>query len=325
MNTTDADVTIIFLAAKLDPWFKATISQSETDGNGNNFTAYRADRTLDILACTDQYQICNPATKHCTSLTGLLPLAQQVKAQLHLNPIQTDTVIDIYRTILGQLTYLSVDNRGASALRASDTLCSTLGQIGLPDNQWTIEVAGWFAISMAKLQQQVLDYATGPSTSTRQDGLEFVPGSKAICQRQKIRSAGGYISFSVLGISIILVVGGLVIVTALLLDTVVGFLRRRYGWKDHKRLQWAIDQQFQLQRLVYEASGQGHWRGGADAVPVTEKGELLELGLETDMNHPKLDGGRGGKASYEDGDVPSTEHHNDVEDIAIAVENKHGE
>ena len=225
--------------------------------------------------------------------------------------------------MLGQLTYLSVDNRGASALRAADTLSSTLAQIGLPDDQWKIEVSGWFATSMAKLQQQVLGYATGPSI-TRQ-GLEFVPGSQEICQRQKIHSAGGYISFSVLGISIIFVIGGLLILTALLLDTVVGCLRRRYGWKDHKRLHWAVDQQLQLQRLLYEASGQGHWRGGADAVPVTEKGELLGLDLGADQNHPTLDRRSSSKAADESGESLSNEHQNDVENIAITVENKQDE
>ena len=54
--------------------------------------------------------------------------------------------------------------------------------------------------------------------------------------RVALEENGGYLSFSVLAVSIILIVGFLFIVAALILDTAVGFFRR-LDWNDHKPLE----------------------------------------------------------------------------------------
>ena len=53
------------------------------------------------------------------------------------------------------------------------------------------------------------------------------------------------------------------------LDSAVGALRQHLHWDDHKRLQWAVDEKLQVQRVAFEAAGQGTWTAGTDAVPTT--------------------------------------------------------
>ncbi|KAL8872035.1 MAG: hypothetical protein Q9174_002268 [Haloplaca sp. 1 TL-2023] len=294
LNRTDADVTIMFLAPNAvtytspvyDPLFRATLPYNITDFGGNNNTMYTSDHWAGVLACADQYQFHNPQSGKSTPLTSRTKLNDDLAA-VGFNELQLSTVLSLYYTIGTSDTYYSVHSRGAASLRASDTVVgSDLNNVGLPDNQWTIEATEMFSISLAKLQQQILNYALGPP-NLYQD-MEFIKGSVDVCQRQKIRGIGGFLSFSILGVAIILIVGGLIILTSIFLDMIVGFIQRRFKWSDHKRLQWATDEKLQLQRLAYEEAGQGQWLGGTDAVPTTSKDQLLGFGLDTDRNHPRL-------------------------------------
>lgn len=295
LNRTDAAITLMFLAPNtveyarpvLDPWFRATLPMNTTDFDGINSTMYTADQWIGVLACADQFQFRNPANGMSTPLTSLKFMPEEV-AKLEYNQLQTATVVNLYRTVGTGTTYHSVQSLGANALRASDTLGSNFIQIGLPDNQWMIEAAAMFSLSMAKLQQQILSHAVGPKGF--HEGLTFVKGDKDLCQRQKVRGVSGFLSFSVLGVSIILILGGLLIFTALVLDTLVGLIRRSSHREDHKSVQWAVDEKLQLQRLAFEGAGQGRWAGGTDAVPTTSMDELLGFKPGFNQNHPRLVG-----------------------------------
>lgn len=74
---------------------------------------------------------------------------------------------------------------------------------------------------MARLQQQVVDFATGPLYIN--DDLTFIPGPPNACGRQKIRNRPGYISFSTLGIAVVLSIGGALIITSFILDPLAGY------------------------------------------------------------------------------------------------------
>ncbi|KAL8739322.1 MAG: hypothetical protein Q9181_000053 [Wetmoreana brouardii] len=272
----------------LDPLFKATIPYNMTDSEGKNTTMYTPDHWVGVLACADQFQFRNPANGKFTPLTSNSFMPEEF-SKLELNKVQHATAESMYYTVQTANMYYSVHSQGANSLRASVTLGgSDFIQIGLPDNQWMIEVAGMFSLSLAKVQQQIVAYATGPTYL--HEGLTFVKGDKDLCRRQKIRGASGFLSFSVLGVSIILVFGGLLILTASGLDTFVGFIRSKLDWEDHKRLQWTLDEKMQLQRLAFEEAGQGRWSGGTDAVPTTSKDELLGFRFGLNKNHPRLAG-----------------------------------
>ncbi len=210
-------------------------------------------------------------------------------------------------TISFLTTYNSVHSRGSNALRASETLDQGI-QIPLPNNQWMTEVSTWFAVSMAKLQQRTVQYATGPSYVPK--GLTLVGPEniyqERICNNTKIQSQSGTTSFSVLGVGIILIVGSVLIFTGLVLSTVMGFIRRKLHWQEYKSLQWTLDAKLQLQRLAYEEAGQGQWRGGTDSVPVTRRGDKLGMPKTVNGKHPRLS--RVWRQSDSNGEVtPETE------------------
>lgn len=297
LNRTDADVSIFFLAPNSvaylspveDPFFAANIPTNVSD-QGVNTTFFSPDYFVYVLACIDQYQSCNPTNGKCTSLTASNLLITDLE-DLELNVAQTVANAHFMYSSSSQATYFSVISRGANALRASQTLeqSSRLGA-GLPNNQWQLEVSSWFAVSMARLQQAVVTYATGPAYFP--PGATFTrPSTKAemqLCKQQKIRNANGTISFSVLGVFIILIIGGILIFTGLVVDSIMGFLRRKLHWQDYKALQWTLDEKLQLQRLAYEEAGMGEWSGGINSVPVTRKGDMFGIPKGVDVQHPRL-------------------------------------
>lgn len=209
--------------------------------------------------------------------------------KLEMNDRQIAVVGRIAPQQLKLSTYSSVNGRGSSALRASETV-HELSQINLPNNQWMIEVSSWFAITVAKLQEIPIRWATGPyvPVGTKLDRASR-PEEIQMCKSQMILSPGGTMSFSVLGIGVILIVGIFLMLLSLWLDSITGYVRWKFQYNDYKRLQWGLDGMFQLHRLAYEASGQGLWTGGADTVPVTQRGDLMGMPVfHADTKHPTL-------------------------------------
>ena len=271
-----------------DPFYNSSTPASVIL-NGVNVTNYIPERPVNALACTDQHQYCNPTNKQCTPLNSYaLTHVALNENNIGLNDDQMVTLLRIDLIPQFLTTYSSVNSRGANALRASETLNGIAG-ISLPDNQWMTEVNTWFAVSMAKLQQKIIQYATGPGYIP--DGMTLVrpiAQQKTMCRNQIVRSSTGYTSFSVLGLAIILIIGAALISTSLVLPSLIGLFRRLFRWKQHKGLQWTVDGKFQLQRLAYEEAGQGHWSGGAKSVPLTRKSESIGLPEGVDSVHPRL-------------------------------------
>ena len=278
----------------------ATRNYSDLDFQGNDQTLYLPSKYVSILACADQFQLCNPNNDKCTPKTSAFKATSDTTLEpLDFNAPQTEAMDPLAPAIeYLQDTYATVESRGAVTLRASDTLgANFLNQDSLPTDQWTLEVTEWFAMSMARLQQFLVDYAAG--SRYQYPGTHLAPGKPNICEHQKIRSAGGYISFSIFGLALIVAISFTLIFTALAVDTVVGAAQSRWDWQDHKRLQWAVDEKLQLQRLAFEGAGQGFWTRGANAVPVTTRSESIGLPPELSRTHPSLrrkGEGRGGKS-----------------------------
>ena len=274
-----------------DPFFSANIPFSYPDvaKNNTNNTVYESDDYVTVLGCIDQHQYCNPNNNKCSPLMGTENILNEI-AKLGMNSRQFAVVGRIAPQQLMLSTYYSVTGRGSSALRASETVYE-LSQIGLPNNQWMIEASSWFAITVAKLQEIPITWATGPSYVP--DGSKLVraslPEDIQMCKSQMILSPGGTMSFSVLGIAIILIVGIFLMLLSLWLDSITGYARRKLHYNDYKRVQWGLDGMFQLHRLAYEAAGQGAWTGGADAIPVTRRGDLMGVPeFHANSSHPTL-------------------------------------
>jgi hypothetical protein len=102
------------------------------------------------------------------------------------------------------------------------------------------ELSGWFAISLASLQQALVEKATGPTGVVNQDGTINSPDptnypGQAICKRQMIRNASGYQNFTTLGVAIILIIGKSLVILGWTIDIVVGLIQKHFK-HNHTRL-----------------------------------------------------------------------------------------
>lgn len=299
LDREDADISLFLLSSNSiyylnpvsDPFFsanqKVVVPINYTSQGNVNMTWYQPDDYVNALACIDQHQFCNPNNDRCTPLTAS-DATRIATASLGLNARQR--AFTNRMTLLLFNIFYSVTGRGESALRASESKFDK-SQVSLPNDQWMLEVNSWFAVAMARLQQAVVQYATGPPYIPEGATLlrPLTQAEITMCKSQRVRSPGGTLSFSILGMAIILTVGSALIITSLCLERIVRFMRRRFAFKEYKRLQWTLDGKFQLHRLAYEQAGQGTWAGGADDIPTTRRGDLLRIPyLQDDEGHPRL-------------------------------------
>lgn len=191
--------------------------------------------------------------------------------------------------------FYSVSGRGSGALKAQSTVFTLTQVAQLPDNQWQIELDGWFAISLASLQQYLYEKAVGPTGITVAGGTVNMPTDafgRAICERQMIRNVSGYQNFSTLGVAIILILGCTMVILGWIIDSVVGWIQRLLFKRNFARLSWISDGFLQLQRLAYEGAGYDHWEACSDDVPIAADGQgekKLFGGLDIwNPEHPQL-------------------------------------
>ena len=267
-----ASNAVVYNEPVYDPLFRATRKEESPTEFLPYF--YFSDVYVRALACADQFQYCNPSNKACTPLAGAYTASDKTQwERLGINSIQRSTFDTLVYALQMQHTYFNVNGQGGATLRVSDTVRVTdmRQDEKLPANQWMIELEDWFAASLARLQQSVLSYATGPSQLY--EGMYVRRGNQELCGRQKFCRSSGYISFSVLGVSVILILGSFLVVLSLFIDTLVGSAMVKLGWKEHKRIHWAFDGDLQLLRFAFEGVDQGSWTGDMDAVPVTRNGD----------------------------------------------------
>ncbi|KAH8587182.1 hypothetical protein B0O99DRAFT_698889 [Bisporella sp. PMI_857] len=256
-----------------------------------------------IFGCVDQYQLCNPAKPGpvkgemaCSPLSTRATLANFTG--LGLNSYQLETARPVFTAMLQSDMHNAVWGRRGSALTSQSTVRDLLQLAPLPDNQWQIELAGWFGASLARFQQSLLEYALGPVGIVENGGSVISPTSndtvgRAICNRQMIRNASGYQNFSTLALVIVLLVSSVLISLDLTLDVGIGFVQKKMGKEaKYRRLCWVEDGYLQVQRMAYEGAGYDDWEECAENVPVLKennRGSQVLGGLDDeDPNHPKL-------------------------------------
>jgi hypothetical protein len=273
LNRTDADVTLIFIAPNSvvyetpvdDPVFSAHSTNSSiviSVLEGQSTVFYESDYYLGIIGCAEQHQVCNGDI--CTALSAHTEVFSNSSlsglSMTQLGIFERLGLATIYTTTAG-----AIGARSGTALLASETVRGTR-QASLPSNQWQIEVSSWFTTSLARLQFSFREFAafgqTPPDIFIRPPET---PAALAMCHGQKILTTNGTISFSVLGLAIILAVGALLIFTSFILEPVMGWI----GLKSQRN--WVMDDKLQLQRMVFE--GRGVRWNTEGAVPVTEGGE----------------------------------------------------
>lgn len=285
LNRTDADVTIFTLNNRvaytgevMDPLYRANL---QTGGN-RLAEAWMSNSTLTGIACTEQYQFCNPALpsdypNRCTPLSAMYDFnADTPPSALQLTARQSA----VYR-ILRSMIYFMRMNMVVTFLKNEILIANKLvyGSFGistiLPDNQWHIEVANIHNITLAGLQANAITHASNPNMVIR-PGLNFldhiVPetdlDSQHLCRNQRVKVTR-YSSFSMLGILIIIFVSAIIILTDMYLPWLVSKSTKS---KQHNVLSaWEEDDMLQLQRQALELRGVGPWKEQTDEkVPVTE-------------------------------------------------------
>jgi hypothetical protein len=277
LNRTDADVTLFSLANEAiynepvsDPWFFAQTPEHDDSGN---LLGYISDEPLSFLACAEQYQVCTAAGV-CSPQTGYYGLQDTTTLPI-FNSIQQSMIGLLYNsdTMLGS----AFSSLGLEVLKAVD-VCYQSYSLGLLDDQWKSEISYWYTIVMASLQQTLVEQATGPTNPSYQQYMVKPTEDEGslLCGLQKVRRSD-YDSFSLLGVTLILVIGGILIVTDLFLASVVGHFQRRRTVANQKRLEWTQNGFLQLQRLAYQRGGMGTWSREEESVPLTQKNEKLGL------------------------------------------------
>ena len=115
-----------------------------------------------------------------------------------------------------------------------------------------------------------------------------------IDSRKRARSSRHY-SFSVLGLSIILIVGGIIQLVALCLDKLLALLfafRHHYGYGDadfeYAYAEWQAGSILQLQRLAQEGVHAGKWSRATALVSLTGPGDALAVLDLSNREHPRL-------------------------------------
>ena len=241
------------------------------------------DSPINVLACTEQHQFCNPtlapgSSKRCTPLQSI----DQVTLQ---DPERNASLFDNeYQQAIAKIIFKSTTTSSWELVaRALDPplLADSLVHNGisdlLPNNQWILEAENWFAIMMANLQQLVVDTATSAPGIDPQYFLNSADenvGVSQYCGNQIIRQ-DNFTNFSVLGISVIFVVGAIVICVSWVLESAVSYLQIRFQRGLYQRVRWQLDSTLQWQRMAFEGAEMGTWSHGTEDVPVTEKAEKL--------------------------------------------------
>ncbi|KAL9111678.1 MAG: hypothetical protein Q9227_003952 [Pyrenula ochraceoflavens] len=218
--------------------------------------------------------------------TQILPLYSEDRAANVLACTSKFQVIDV----------LTVD-----ALQARENFQAGTGGPVSPD-QWKRELMYWETIALGVLQQFTVDLATGPRDDTLQKYVhKTLPNSSGnqSCIPQKVRSTA-YTSFNVLGLSITISLGGMIILLSYLIEPLCDFVQRRRKNTAYCQLEWVANETLQLQRMVHQEVGLGTWTGSLVGIPVTSYGEelgvlkALDEKLSVMVRQPKtkiLDGG----------------------------------
>ncbi|KAI0184252.1 hypothetical protein EV127DRAFT_516280 [Xylaria flabelliformis] len=309
----DADTYLIFLSGNGvvfsehtdDVWYN--VSQMTTDvpitqvGEAVIEGVYFPRAPASPLACADQHQFCT--TDHTA---GCSPLASIRDAVASAAPLFNTTYAEIANSTAATEKAARFTYFANTFFALSRHVAGVLGQLGprallsqqsllvgfqgpLASNQWQLDVAHWWDISMAVAQALYLDssYGLGDPALERSRQNYTTPEFSNVCRNQKIKSTA-YTSLSIFGLAFTYLVGFLLAVISYLVEPASAWLQKRGSHWQYKHLEWTTNATLQLQRLAHEGIGQGTWSKGAQTIPSTKEDEYLGLLDISNLEHPVL-------------------------------------
>ena len=290
-----------------DPWFSAHVKKYE---GASTVPIYVADRPVSPLGCKTSHQFCNPTLpldEACTPLNGWNQTIQSPTAvpDLFFNDRQSFTYLRLMETAYAASLDHVVSALERNILLAGQEAAKDLS-LSLPSDWWKDEVIQLNSIMLNYIQSRMITYVTGPKFDTYVKYIQppSSPEEQEFCQNQ-IETSDSFSCLSILGMVMILVIGGLIILTNLLLEPIVRFFR---NWVKndkglYKQLEWDMTETVQLQRLVYEGQGSGTWHGEPDVVPVTTRGDRFGIPKWMGVGDAKRIS-LGGASAFENVDSP---------------------
>ncbi|KAK3315994.1 hypothetical protein B0H66DRAFT_592246 [Apodospora peruviana] len=313
LRRVDADVYLFFLSSSgvifsqpiLDPWYKAATSYSrplsQLSSLTGNVSIYMQDEPGSPLACAEQHQLCFPGAAPDGGGNGCTPLVSfddlinggiAFQAVVH-NPARRPGMEWMLKSTIAKAlqAFHPIAVLGNAALKARTSITGG-HQAPLPSNQWQVEVQHWHSSVMAHLQWQFVQSVTGPRDPRLDSTFRFAetPREKELCGNQKVLVSDS-VSFSIFGLSTILIGGSLIVVLSWTMEPLARCVRQRKGSRPpYALLEWNTNGTLQLQRLAFEANGLGTWSWATGSVPVTESGEVLGVLDLSNPRHPKLHG-----------------------------------
>ncbi|KAF2030442.1 hypothetical protein EK21DRAFT_100489 [Setomelanomma holmii] len=272
LNRTDADVQLLWLRQEMgmqyaqpvnDPWFQAnspvTRAFEVSPGVFKNTTAYSpGDWPLTAVACTQQFQWCDPSTSSvdptCTDLGGLRPVLKQAKRlfKREKQQITFARLTEVFSTA-GGLADIALTITGDALL------INKFGyyQLAAPrDDHWIQELSHMFGTLLQYIQIRNYRFTGGYTSALKIEPEITAPQTNEtwMCNSQIVKRED-YQSLSVLGLAIICSFGGLVILINLSLESIVGWYQKRYNKREYASAEWELLQAETLQRQLYKSYG----------------------------------------------------------------------
>lgn len=312
LDATDADLSLMFVSANSvsynqpvdDPIFAAH-QPLQVD---NTTTIYETDGPGGVIGCSEQYRICNPVNHKCTPYRGsyqnVAALGSTVDG-LGFNLLQNATALRIAVLFMTTSEYRATNTRSGNCLRASEIL-NEQNSPGLPANQWQIEVSAWFDAGLAALQAGVQQLAANTANLVPGSFLQSYDSTKDevyhdFCYSQLVNDNAGTISFSILGLAILFIVGGLIIFTSLTIDTVIGYIQQKSGKGLHARMEWLVNDKLQTHMMLMRELRLGQWyTAGIQGIPTTVGGAQKFWGpAENELRAQSFVDGRDGETGVQ--------------------------
>jgi hypothetical protein len=274
----DADVSIHFLATSAqylspinDPWFLSqdpvVVPGLFNGDNSTNTTVYMNDYSVSAVACTTQSQLCSIQSGQCSELGAEVPFQDGSE----LSSIFTESQMPILNRLAStSFSHVPLDVGSANLLASAHCWYETCD--ALPENQWQLEFSRYFNTWVTNMQLNSLVFVSGPLDPVYQP--YWLPASTEdswMCSSQ-IVVRSDYLSFSVLGVALIMSIGGLIILLNISFDKMLGFFRKERG---EAAKEWQHMSLFQMQRVALEGCQLGSWRSLEKDVPTTNHFETF--------------------------------------------------
>ncbi|CAI4215856.1 unnamed protein product [Parascedosporium putredinis] len=268
-TSTDHNITasILFLATN----GVVNIVPSSDPVFGDNVLA----NPVQVLACIEEHEICNPTLPPPTSCKRFTPYDDHVTIcdRLGMNPRQNATALRIMLNSIGSDIGSIVPLATGDVVAAGRTVFQGKQYETLAADHWREEVKRWFGMAVYLAQADAVESST-PQTDARLLGYFSPivnPNFVRDCRSQRYSNAAGVRNFDFLAIVVVFAVGASVILIATLIEPIAAALRRARGADQDRMLAWVFDSTLQLQRLAYGAAGVGSWQPGVKEVPTSDE------------------------------------------------------